>query len=88
MFRFGVEGDTVETLSAGGLAVHDGVLAPEVCRLVLFPSYHRFSHAALPVEGGVRYAIATWLKRAGVPSVGHAEDHLEIVRPEELDRRR
>ncbi|HEX9465867.1 MAG TPA: 2OG-Fe(II) oxygenase [Alphaproteobacteria bacterium] len=31
-----------------------------------FPSDHRFSHAVIPVEAGLRYTIVSWIRKLGV----------------------
>lgn len=42
---------------------------PETGMLVAFPSDHRFSHAATPVESGDRYVIVSWAAVLGSPRV-------------------
>jgi len=51
--------------------------------LVVFPSDHRYMHAACPVKAGTRYAIVTWAARGGQPRLmPPLEEGLEVqVRP-------
>lgn len=42
---------------------------PEAGMLVAFPSDHRFSHAALPVEQGDRYVVVSWAAAFDSPRV-------------------
>lgn len=39
----------------------DEEVKPETPSLVLFPSNYAYSHTALPVESGTKYALVTWL---------------------------
>lgn len=39
----------------------DEEIKPETPSLVLFPSNYAYSHTALPVESGTKYALVTWL---------------------------
>lgn len=39
----------------------DEEIKPDTPSLVLFPSNYAYSHTALPVESGTKYAIVTWL---------------------------
>ena len=34
---------------------------PDTPSLVLFPSNYAYSHTALPVDSGTKYALVTWL---------------------------
>ena len=44
-------------------------LQPRRGMLVAFPSDHRYVHAALPVESGMRYVIVSWAAAVGSPRV-------------------
>jgi hypothetical protein len=56
-------------------------IRPEAGMLVAFPSDHRFSHAALPVESGDRYVIVSWAAALGSPRV-LTGPRLKVVYPD------
>lgn len=60
-----------DDFTGGNLELPDRgeTIRPEAGMLVAFPSDHRFSHAALPVESGNRYVIVSWAAALGSPRV-------------------
>ena len=49
---------------------YDFRLRPKRGMLVAFPSDHRYLHAALPVESGIRFVIVSWAAAVGSPRLG------------------
>ena len=72
-----------DDFTGGNLELPDRgeTVRPQAGMLVAFPSDHRFSHAALPVESGNRYVIVSWAAALGSPRV-LSGPRLKVVYPD------